>query len=522
MLITLTGCFHKQETPIANVLIRSNGSEPQTLDPHLAEGVPASNILRDLYEGLMLTGPEGEPIAGAAKSYSMSSDGKIYTFYLRQDAKWSNGDPVLAQHFVDGFRRSLDPKTGSQYSLILACIKNAQAVIAAKKPPSALGVKALDSYTLQITLKAPTPYFLGLLSHSTSYPIHLKSLKQYGKEATKPGNLVSNGAYQLKEWVVQSHIVVEKNPNYWDSKNVSIPEVHFLGLEEASSVLKKYRAGELSIATGLGSAQLPWIKKYLPDELYTSPILATYYYGLNVTKAPFRDNVELRRALSLAIDRDIIVNQITKMGQIPAFSFVPPKVYGYKVQHPKEASFSQEERFVLAKKAYKKAGYSSKKPLKLEIRYNTSEDHKRIAVAIGAMWKEHLGIEVSLLNEEWKVFLKNRKEKTKTQVFRAGWVGDYNDANTFLELLHSKHGINDSGYTNPAYDALLSKAALEVDVSTRQALLALAEHMMISDYPIIPLYFYTQSALVKPFIKGYRQNSMGHIYSKDLSVEPSN
>ncbi|MCK5359119.1 MAG: peptide ABC transporter substrate-binding protein, partial [Gammaproteobacteria bacterium] len=264
--------------------------------------------------------------------------------------------------------------------------------------------------------------------------------------------------------------------------------------------------------------QLSWIQKHLPGELHISPTLGTYYYGFNLTRAPFKDNLKLRQALSMAVERDILTEKITKAGEIPAFGWVPPGVNDYTSQQLPYAKLSRAERIKKAKQLYKEAGYSKGNPLVLEIRYNTSEGHKKVAIAISAMWKMNLGIKTKLINEEWKVFLENRKQKKLTQAFRGGWIGDYNDAFTFAELMQSNHGINDSGYNNPEYDKLLEQAATESDMEKRRGIMEEAERMLLKDHAIMPLYFYVTKHLIKPYVKGYQPNILDHTYSKNLWI----
>ncbi len=500
------------------VLRKANGAEVQTLDPHKAEGVPSSNVLRDLYEGLTSEAPNGDVIPGAAESWSISDDGLEYLFTLRRDAKWSNGDPVTAKDFVFGLRRSVDPNTGSKYSQILSPILNAEAVIAGKQPVEALGVEAMDDYRLKIRLKTSTPYFLGLLNHSSSYPVHEASVKQHGDQFSRPGKMVSNGAYVLKEWVVQSHILLERNPQYRDNAHTVIDKVYYYPIENYSTSLKRYRADELDWTYSLPNNQFNWIKDNLPGELHVSPYLGNYYYGFNLRQPPFKDNLKLRMALSLAVDRDIITGKVTKFGEIPAYGWVPPGTTQYENCEFDYAKMSRADQLALAKKLYQEAGYSKTQPLKVEIRYNTEENHKKIAIAIAAMWKKNLGVKTTLVNEEWKVFLENRKQKRLTQVFRAGWIGDYNDPYTFSELLHSNHGLNDSDYKNPKYDAMLAEAAHENDLSKRAGILRDAECMMLADHPIMPIYYYVTKRLIKPRVGGYVDNIMDHHYTKNLYI----
>lgn len=497
---------------------RGNGTEVQTLDPHKAEGVPASNILRDLYEGLTIEAPNGDVIPGAADSWEISADGKLYTFHIREGARWSNGDPVTAHDFVFGLRRSADPATASKYSQILSPIENAEAIVAGKMQPELMGVKAIDNQTLEIRLKAPTPYFLGLLNHSTTYPVHAGSVKTHGGHFSRPGKLVGNGAYVLKEWVIQSHIKLERNPQYWDDANTTINTIYYYPIEDQSTELKRYRADELDYTNEIPSNQFKWIKKNLPEELHVGPYLGTYYYGFNLTKPPFKDNLKLREALSMAIDRNIITEKITGIGEVPSYSWVPTGITNYTSQKLDYADLTQKERISRAKGLYKEAGYSKGNPLKVEIRYNTSENHKKLAIAIAAMWKMYLGVQTRLVNEEWKVFLENRKQKQVTQVFRAGWIGDYNDPYTFSELMHSTHGINDSAYSNPEYDKLLAEASLEADLDKRREILQQLERILLHDHPIIPIYSYVTKHMIKPWVSGYVPNILDHTYSKDLWI----
>jgi oligopeptide transport system substrate-binding protein len=490
-----------------------NGAEIQTLDPHRGEELQGSNVQRDIYEGLVIEAPNGDLIPGAAESWEVSDDGKRYTFHLRRNGRWSNGDPVTAHDFVFGLRRGADPATLTVYSFILTPIKNADEVTAGKLPPSELGVRALDDYTLEIELANPTPYFLGLLTHSMTYPLHRPSYERYGREFTRPGNLVGNGAFMLAEWVVQSHIKLVRNPYYWDAENVKLEDVWFYPTEDLSAELARYRAGELDYTYEVPAAQFRWVRENLGDELHVAPYLGSYYFGFNVTRPPFKDNPKLRRALSLAIDRRVITEQVLGSGEQPAYGWVPP-VQNYTSQQMPEASWTQAEREAEAKRLYAEAGYSAANPLRTTIHYNTHEDHRRVALAIASMWKQVLGVETELVNQEWKVFLDTRNEKIETQVFRSGWIGDYNDAFTFAELFRSTAGQNDSGYASPEYDRLVAASQAELDVAKRAALLEEAERVLLADMPIIPLYYYVSQHLVKPWVRGWEPNIMDRHYRR--------
>ena len=499
------------------VLRWGNGAEPGSLDPHRTQGVPGSNIGRDLFEGLMSEAADGTVIGGAAESWELSDDGKTYRFSLRPEARWSNGDPVTADDFVYSLRRSLDPATLSNYTFILNPILNAEEVAAGQLPTSEVGVRALDTHTLEIQLENTTPYFLGLLTHSASYPVHPPSVETHGNQYARPGNLVSNGAYRLEEWVVQSHVKLVRNENYRDNGNTTIDEVWYYPTEDQTAELSRFRAGELDLSNAIPKRQVDWIRENLPDELVISPYLGAYYFGFNTTLPPFENNPELRRALSLAVDRDIITGQVTNAGEVPAYGWVPP-VQNYTGQQMPEAAWIQEERVAEARRLYALAGYSEENPLRTRILYNTQEDHKRISVAIASMWKQTLGVEVEILNQEWKVFLDTRQQKIETEVYRSGWIGDYNDAYTFAELFASGGGLNHTGYSSPDYDRLLGEASAEGDLKRRAELLQQAERVLLEDLPIMPLYFYVTARLVRPWVGGYTPNIMDHHRSKNFYI----
>ncbi len=501
------------------VLRRANGAEPETLDPHRAQSVTASNVIRDLYEGLVGTEPDGSLTPGAAQRWDISGDGKTYTFYLRPNARWSNGEPVTADDFVYGLRRCVDPATGSAYAEILKPIQNAEEIVAGKLKPDALGALAADKHTLIVQLKAPTPYFLGMLAHTSSFPAHRKSIEQHGDQFTRPGRHVTNGAYQIKEWVTNSYILIERNPHYWDNANTRLDFVRYMPIENADIEFKRYLAGEVDWT---GSVPIPWleaVRNQLKREFYVYPTLGVYYYGLNVERPPFKDNPKLRQALTLAIDRKIVVEKVTRGGEIPAYAWVPPGVHNYGQQRVVWADWPRDKQLAEARRLYREAGYSEEEPLELELRYNTSEAHKKIAVAIAYMWKQALGVKVRLINEEWKVFLQNVQLKKVTQVYRLGWTGDYDDANTFMELMYSRFGLNGTGYQSAIYDGLVDKASFEADPTYRRKLLQAAERQLLRDLPIVPLYHYVSKHLMKAYVKGYTGNVLDHHYSKNLWIE---
>jgi len=497
-------------------LHRDNGEEPQTLDPHLAEGLASAHILRDLFEGLTAESPEGRIIPGAAIRWNISRDGKTYTFYLRRDALWSNGDPVTAQDFVYGLRRSADPATASVYAQVLLPIENAAEVISGDLPASELGVNALEEFTLQISMRDPTPYFLHLLSHSSTYPIHRGNEEEFGAAFSRPGNLVSNGAYVLQDWVIRSRIELVKSENYWDADKVILEKVTYYPFEDQSTALKRFRRGKLNWTSSVPSNQFKWLQEHYPDELVISPWLGSYYFGFNLEREPFIANPELRLALALAIDRDLLTEKVTQFGELPSYALVPPGIRDYVSPLPEWAQWTQLERNEEARRLYAAAGYSEENPLRFEIRYTSGENNKKMALAASSLWKQVLGVQATLLNEEYKVFLQNRERKVLTQVFQAGWISDYADAYSFLNLFRTGHGRNDFGYSNSMYDALLDEVAAERIPPRRRRMMLETERLLLADLPFIPLYTYVTKRMVNPRLKGWQSNVMDHHYSKNM------
>lgn len=504
-------------------LHRGNGAEPETLDIHKSSGVPEANIQRDLFEGLVSEATDGSLIPGAAKSWKHDEKGIVWTFELHEKGRWSDGSKVTASDFVNAFQRALDPKTASQYAFILWPFKNAKAISKGEiKELSMLGVKALDDLSLEITLENPTPFLTGLLSHHMAYPIPSHTIKKHGKKWTKAGKLVSNGPYQLIEWMPQSHLKLVKNPHYRDHDKIKIDTVVYHPTEDKSAELKRFRAGELDITDDVPSDQIKWIKKNLNDSFHNSPYIGTYYLAMNLEKAPFQEGADkkgmkLRKALSLAIDRNILTEKITKAGELPGLGWVPPGMNGYTSQTIPELALAKKERVALAKKLYAEAGYSRDKPLEVELLYNTSDNHKKIAIALTAMWKQTLGIKVSLRNEEWKVYLNSRKQR-QFQLIRSGWIGDYNDASNFLDLFRSDVGtMNPSAWKNSDYDQLMQQAEKETDSQKRIELMQQAERLLLAEMPLIPIYYYTTQHLLNTKIKGWQDNVMDIHPSRYLS-----
>jgi oligopeptide transport system substrate-binding protein len=521
--LPLLFCLLCSQSVVAEtVLHRGNGAEPETLDIHKSSGVPEANIERDLFEGLVTEGADGKLQPGVAEKWETSADGKTYTFHLRADAKWSDGSPLTADDFVFAWRRALAPETASDYAFILWPIEGAESYSKGEqKDPASVGVKAVDAHTLEVRLKAPTPYFLGMLMHHMAYPLPKAALEKFGKDWNKPGNMVSNGAYKLVEWQPQEHVKLAKNPAYREQDKLAIDTLYYIPTEDKNTELKRFRADELDVTDDIPNDQTDWVKENLPAAFHNSPYIGTYYYALNLQNPLFKDNIKLRRALSLALDREILTEKITRSGEIPAYGWVPA-VEGYTQQSMEEKALDKAARIERAKQLYAESGYGPDKPLQLELLYNTSDNHKKLAVAVAAMWKQVLGVETRLRNEEWKVYLNSRNQK-QFQVVRSGWIGDYNDAYTFLSLFKSDVGdMNPAAYKSAEYDRLVHEAETQTDASRREQAMEQAERVLLSDMPIIPVYHYTTQHLVSPRLEGWQDNVMDVHPSRFLRLRATN
>jgi len=502
----------------SSTLRRGNGPEPDSLDPQRSRTDSGQHILRDLFEGLTAVGDDGAPVPAAAESWTVSADGLEYTFRLREGLRWSNGDPLVAEDFVAGMRRLVDPATASQYAQMLEPVVAANEVVRGKRPPTDLGVSAPDERTVVLRVVSPTPYLLGLVAHPSTYPVHRPSIAAHGNEFTRPGQLVSNGAFVLEDWVIGSHVLARRNRHYWNDAATRIDAVRYVHIADPSTEFRQYRSGQLDTTYVVPAQEFAWIKSNLPGELHISPQLTTYYYGFNLSRPPFKDNPGLRRALSLVIDRERLTTSVTGLGEAPAYGWVARGVSNYTPQSFDYAGRPYADRVREAKALYAAAGYSAARPLKVEIRYNSGEAHNRLAVAIAAMWKDALGVETTLYAEEFRALLQTIQARKDTQVFRSSWVGDYNDAFSFAQLLQSDFGINLTGYSNPRYDSLLERAVHEPDPTRRRSLLEEAERTMLADHPLLPIYFYVNKHLVKPRVQGWTDNVMNIQYSKNLRL----
>lgn len=500
-------------------LVRNNGAEVQSLDPHKIEGVPESNVNRDLFEGLVIGDLNGHPVPGVAESWD-NKDFKVWTFHIRKDAKWSDGSPVTAQDFVYSWQRLADPKTASPYASYLQYghVANVDEIIAGKKPATDLGVKAIDDKTFEVTLSEPVPYFYKLLVHPSVSPVPKAAIEKYGEKWTQPANIVTNGAYKLKDWVVNERIVLERNTNYWDNAKTVINQVTYLPISSEVTDVNRYRSGEIDMTYNNMPIELfQKLKKEIPKEVHVDPYLCTYYYEINNQKAPFTD-VRVRTALKLALDRDIIVNKVKNQGDLPAYSYTPPYTDGMKLVEPVWFKWSQEKRNEEAKKLLAEAGYTADKPLTFNLLYNTSDLHKKLAIAVASIWKKNLGANVKLENQEWKTFLDSRHQGT-FDVARAGWCADYNEPTSFLNTMLSDSSNNTAHYKSPAFDKIIGDTLQVTDEAKRAELYAQSEQQLDKDSAIVPVYYYVNARLVKPWVGGYTgKDPLDNIYVKNLYI----
>ena len=513
----LSGC--SGDAPNSGVVLqRGLPSDPESLDQHKARSTQATDVLRDIGEGLVAYSATGELVPAAAERWEASDDGLTYTFHLRPEARWSNGEPVTAAHFVSGTRRLVAPATAAFYANLLDAVVNAPEIVAGRKPPESLGIEATGELTLVVRLARPTPYILRLFSHPSTFPLHPASVAQHGDSFARPGNLLSNGAFVLDAWVPGSIIALRRNEHYWNNEQTALDGVNYHVVVQGAAELNRYRAGELHITSTVPPDNFADVRAQFGSELRIAPYLGIYYYGFNLTKPPFKGNPAVRQALSMAIDREALAKQVVGRGESPAYSWVPPGVNNYQPTVFSFVSLTQEERNKVARRLYKEAGYSKENPLRFELRYNTSDRHTKIAVAIQSMWNEVLGAEVTLINEEFQVLLANMRDAEVTQVFRSSWIGDYDDAHTFLSVLLAGSASNMPRYANDDFESLMQRAADQVDLDRRKLYLEEAERVMLADHPVIPLYFFVSKHLVRPEVRGWGDNVLDYHYSQHLSL----
>jgi len=516
-----TACSEQSSTePLATteneprVLRRGNGGDPQTLDPARAEDEHAFNILADIYEGLLVDGGDGTFLPGVAERWSISSDGKTYTFELRADARWSNFESVTAAHFVTAFRRVLKPETGSAYSFLLLPLKNAQAILDGEAPAESLGVQAADDHTLIIHLDAPTPSMLAVLAMPIALPVWPASLLD-PLAFRVPEKFVGNGPFVLDKWKPLDHISVRRNPAFHGADGVALDRVEYYPIEDPMTELNRYRAGELDMTATVPSEQVKALQESHADELRIAPRLAVYYIAFDLSESPF-DQVALRQALSMAVDRDVLVDVIGR-GERPAYGFVPQGISGYSAARYSWQSLPTLER---NEEARRLLALVSAESITVQLTYDVGDIHEKIALAVSGMWRDVLGIDVKLDKREWQHFLATREQRQEWQMMRFAWTGDFNHPSTFTDLLVSNSPQNLPAYSNSVYDDMLGTAATTLNNADQMQLYAAAELRMLEDYPLVPLYFYVSKHLVAPVILGFKSNPLDRHPSRFLSLQP--
>lgn len=528
MVVLLSGCQSQQsdvkqaKSPVKDTLVIANDQDVPTLDPGLSNDSTSNRVIFDLFEGLVNQNQANQPIPGVAKSWKVSEDGLKYTFLLRKDAKWSNGKAVTAGDFVYAFRRNAAPKTASPQNYIFALIKNGKAVTEGKLPVEDLGIKALGEYKLEITLAHPAVYFPSVLTLPVTFPLYKPAIDQYGRSWTQPKHMISNGAYTLKEWIVGGHILEQKNPFYWDSKNVAIKYVKVLPTNTLSGY-NGYRAGEIDIATPPPGIRLDALKKLFPNEVYSAPYFAIIYYWINVRK-PGLDKLEVRKALSMVVNRESIAKNVIAMGQTAAYGIVPDMIqdgiyqYLYKeLPSYKWVEMSMEKRIQQARKLLMEAGYSDQHPLRFQLSYNTSEFNKQIALSVMQMWKTAFGnmLRVTLANEEWKVYL-NTVNSGNFDVARMGSNADINAPNQYVYQFTCHADSNAGGSCIKTIGEYYQKGLMAKTQRAYNENMAKAMKVAMENYLTIPIDNSQYTVLVKPYIGGYHpdQNYLNDVYSK--------
>ena len=507
-----TALAEKQE------LVRNNGSEPSSLDPHKVESDVENNIISDLFEGLVSVSPAGEIEPRLAEKWE-NKDNTVWTFHLRPGVTWSDGTAITAQDIVWSWQRLVSPLTASPYASYPGNmhIVNGAEIAQGKKAPETLGVKAIDDVTLEVTLTQPNAAFLAMLAHPSLVPLDKVLISRYGDKWTKPEHIVTSGPYKLSQWVVNERIVAERNPRYWDNAHTVINKVTYLPISSETADVNRYKAGEIDIVYTVPINQFAQLKKTMGDQLDVSPQLATYYYEFNTTRPPFNDP-RVRRALNMALDKDIIAEKVLGQGQRPAWLISQPDIGGVKLHNPEYASWPREKRIAEAKKLLSEAGYNETHPLVFNLLYNTSESHQRIAIAASSMWKKNLGVEAKLQNQEWKTML-DAMHTHNFDAVRYAWIADYDDAATFLNNFRTGDSENTSQYSNPAYDEALRNAAKASDTTARGKFYQQAEDLLGQDVPAIPVYHYVRTHLVKPWVGGFTSDKLGYYYTKDMYIK---
>ena len=500
---------------------RGEIADPSSLDPHKTSTVTEGNIISELYEELVTRDAKGELIPGVAESWQVNEDGTVYTFKLRSNAKWSNGDKVVAEDFVFAFKRLMDPATGAEYANILYTLKNAEKVNKGALPVDALGARALDDETLELTLENPASFFIASLAHLTGVPLHRASVAAFGKDFVRPGNLITNGAFMLKAFTPNDRLVLTKNPHYYDAEHVALDGEIFYPIEDRSAALRRFMAGEIQSYNDVPVDQISFARERLGEAFKVFPYLGSYFYAVDMRRPPLSDR-RLRQALSMAIDREFLAEKIWKDTMEPSYSFVPSGIASYGA--PSAVEWKDLDRFDRedeAKRLMAEAGFGpGGKKLSIEIRYNTSENHRATAIAIADMWKA-IGVETRLTNMDSNSHFSYLREKNPYDIARSTWIADYPDAQNFLFLAESNNkGLNVPNFNNPVYDALMQRAGKEPNAVARASLLHQAESLLLKEQPYLVLLTYRSRNLVSPKLQGWEPNVMDHHAGRYISIAP--
>jgi len=526
--LLFAGCS-KQESvatagssPVPRKVLRyGNGAEPQDLDPQIVTGTPENRLITTFAEGLVSEDPRMNVIPGVAERWEITPDGLTYTFHLRSDAKWSNGDPVTAQDFVQSYQRELNPAIGSEYAYMLFNhVRGAKDYYDGKiRDFAQTGFQAPDPRTLVITLRQPAPFLLHAMNHYAWYPVHIPTVRKFGgldrrsTAWTRPENYVGNGPYVLKEWKPNQVIVAERSPTYWDRARVKIDEIDFYPVELADTEERMFRTGQLDITNEVPLTKLAVYRREHPESVRVDPYDGIYFYRFNVLRQPF-DDVRVRRALALAIDRESLVKYVTLADEEPAYSFVPPNLLGYRSEHAFKADVGEARRLLAA------AGYPDGRGFpRVELLYNTLEKHKTIAEALQQMWRKNLGVDITLTNEEWKVYI-DAQHSHNFQFERAGWIADYIDPHVFFDLWETGNGNNDTNWGNPEYDRLLHSALSAANNADRFAIYQRMEKILVDEMPVLPIFYYTRARLVSPRVRGFVTTPLDNFSWKYADVVP--
>jgi oligopeptide transport system substrate-binding protein len=495
----------------SGTLRRGLGPEPDSLHVHQAQGLSAINLLREIREGLITHDAGGELVPGVAIGWRVLDDGLRYQFDLRPEARWSNGDPVVAEDFVRAWRRALSPRTAARTASLLHPVENARAILAGALEPAALGIQARSAHLLEVRLHQRAAWFPEILAHPVSFPLHADAIDD-------PRAAPVNGAYRLAVMTPHALIRLEANGAFHAAAELQLDAVEYFPIEDPASELSRFRAGELHITETLPPGRFNWLQENLGEELHIHPYLGSFWLGMNLKRAPLAGNRALREALALAIDREILVQKVLGAGELSAWSIVPPGLSGYAPQPSPAAALEPAERQARARALLQESGHDPAEPLRLELRFNTSSQHRRMAVAVAAMWKQVLGIRTELINEEWKVFVNNRRQGVITQVFRGGWIADYADPASFLDLFRSDNELNTTFYANPDFDEIMRRADAQQG-EDRLRSLEQAEALLVRDMPVIPLYYYVSRHLVMAQVRGFQPNARDIHLSRYMSLE---